>query len=188
MNLNDILIPLEPNEPSFEYPPSNTYFPPKKIVICQDKILRYIKDDKQYSHEHPNSQIEQDNEKQDEELNLYQIQTNEKSEDDNVPNKNHKNQKRSYKTNQISKISIEERKRVKKRMANFDRKDSQAWKFLSLIYGPQIKQDKLISIAEYVASCLKIYIDRDARRRKSVLIKWFDENWNRIAPFFKIYV
>lgn len=186
MNISDILITPSTTKPSFVYTPSSSYLPPKRIVIHHDRILRYNQDEKQYIDIHSIPQDEQRTDQGSTELDIYEIDQDQSTNNETDSNQIPKYQKRTYKTNRISKISIEERKRVKKRMANFDKKKSQAWKYLSLLYGTQIKQDKLISIAEYVASQLKIYIDRDARRRKCVLIKWFDENWNKIGPFFQV--
>jgi hypothetical protein len=42
--------------------------------------------------------------------------------------------------------------------------------------------DELVSIGLLVADRLNITLDRDARRRKIVLLKWFDENWPLIEP------
>jgi hypothetical protein len=39
-----------------------------------------------------------------------------------------------------------------------------------------------VSIRELVAQILRIKLDRDARRRKPVILKWFDENWFAIQP------
>jgi hypothetical protein len=37
-------------------------------------------------------------------------------------------------------------------------------------------------IAGLVAKKLDIRLDRDARRRKIVMIKWFEENWSAVEP------
>jgi hypothetical protein len=39
-----------------------------------------------------------------------------------------------------------------------------------------------------VASSLKIKLDRDARRRKVVILKWFDENWAEIEPVLPLII
>jgi hypothetical protein len=51
-----------------------------------------------------------------------------------------------------------------------------------------LKQEELVSIAELVAQRLRIKLDRDARRRKTVMIKWFDENWQFILPILRFVV
>jgi hypothetical protein len=42
-----------------------------------------------------------------------------------------------------------------------------------------------VSIADLVAKKLDIRLDRDARRRKAVMIKWFNENWEVIEPLLR---
>jgi hypothetical protein len=74
----------------------------------------------------------------------------------------------------------EERERVQRRVEGFDWQKSPTWLHLSCLYGPKLKQDELVSIAEICAQKLEIRLDRDARRRKVVMIKWFEENWFRI--------
>jgi hypothetical protein len=75
-----------------------------------------------------------------------------------------------------------ERERVKRRVDGFNWKSSLVWAHLSCLYGPQLNQDELVSIGELVAQTLQIKLDRDARRRKPVMIKWFEENWLSIQP------
>jgi len=76
----------------------------------------------------------------------------------------------------------DERERVQRRVDGFDWQKSPAWIQLSRMYGPKLKQDELVSIAEVLAQKLQIRLDRDARRRKIVMIKWFEENWLQIYP------
>jgi hypothetical protein len=49
-------------------------------------------------------------------------------------------------------------------------------------YGSRISQQELVSIAEAAAHQMNLRVDRDARRRKIVMIKWFEENWPMIFP------
>jgi hypothetical protein len=67
-------------------------------------------------------------------------------------------------------------------MDGFHWKQSLVWAHLNYLYGPKLSQDELISIGELVAQMLQIKLDRDARRRKPVMIKWFEENWCKIQP------
>jgi hypothetical protein len=76
----------------------------------------------------------------------------------------------------------EERERVQKRVDGFNWKRSTAWKRLTASYGPHLKHEELLSIADLVAKKLDIRLDRDARRRKIVMIKWFEENWAAVEP------
>ena len=75
-----------------------------------------------------------------------------------------------------------ERRRVDKRLKGFVVKDSRAWKEICSHYGPNLNQIELLSIAEVMGHLLHIRVDREAKRRKEVLIKWFDENIDAIVP------
>lgn len=48
--------------------------------------------------------------------------------------------------------------------------------------GTMIKQNELLSIAKCVSEKTSVELDREAKRRKSVLLKWFDDNWDQILP------
>jgi hypothetical protein len=76
----------------------------------------------------------------------------------------------------------EEHARVQRRVSGFDWRLSYAWAHLSYNFGPKLSQNELVSIAELMAGMLQIKVDRDARRRKPVMIKWFEENWRQIRP------
>jgi hypothetical protein len=52
-------------------------------------------------------------------------------------------------------------------------------------FGSNLNQAELLSIAEVLAFRLNLKVDRGAKRRKEVLIKWYDENWDRIAPIWQ---
>ena len=184
MNINDILLLPEPKTPNMNYKPIVYCMPPKRVVICQDKILKNNPNPNQNDSISTSFPIVQNNGLLGKKLDFYEI----KSTNEALVSVNDKcSRKHPLKTNRVSRITLEERKRIKKRIGNFDQNKSQAWKYLSLVYGPQIKQDELFTIAEFVSTQLQICIDRDAKRRKSILIKWFDENWTQIAPLFQLY-
>jgi len=77
--------------------------------------------------------------------------------------------------------------RVGNRLAGFSWKNATAWKHVSKLFGDDIKQTTLRKIADDLSSKLDVHLDRDAKRRKSVLIKWFEENWNMIIPLIDQY-
>jgi hypothetical protein len=72
--------------------------------------------------------------------------------------------------------------RIQRRLDGFDWHESNVWSFLCWIFGSTLSQDELISIAGLVVVPLKIKLDRNAKRRKAVRIKWFEENWTEIQP------
>ena len=75
-----------------------------------------------------------------------------------------------------------ERRRVDKRLQGFVVKESRAWKAICSHYGSSLNQVELLSLAEVLGHILSIKVDREAKRRKEVLIKWFDENIDKIEP------
>ena len=81
-----------------------------------------------------------------------------------------------------------ERKRVDDRLRGFSLKDSIAWKAICERFGSDLNQTELLSMAEVIGHELHIKIDREAKRRKEVLIKWFDENFLIIKPILNIMV
>lgn len=81
-----------------------------------------------------------------------------------------------------------EKERITNRLNGFNPKDNPAWREITTRFGNNIKQPELLSIATVLASNANIKLDRDAKRRKSVLIKWFEENWKAILPFLDYVV
>lgn len=82
----------------------------------------------------------------------------------------------------LPRYAEEERERVKRRISGFDWRHSIAWQELTALFGDRLTQNELISIAELVSAHIKLKLDRDAKRRKTVLIKWFQEHWIMIYP------
>jgi len=81
-----------------------------------------------------------------------------------------------------------EKHRISARMAGFDPKDNEVWRQITQRFGANVKQPELLSIANVLAMNANIKLDRDAKRRKSVLIKWFQENWAIVSPFLDFVV
>ena len=90
--------------------------------------------------------------------------------------------------NPNSDVATREKRRIANRLQGFNPKDNTAWYQITQKFGSNIKQPELLSIAEVCANSAGIKLDRDAKRRKSVLIKWFDENWPRIQPFLNFVI
>ena len=78
-----------------------------------------------------------------------------------------------------------EKERVQKKLNNFDPKSSPAWEYISKKFGAEVKQQCLCEMAKYLALKNELNLDRDSKRRKSVLIKWFHDNWNIIKDDIK---
>ena len=77
---------------------------------------------------------------------------------------------------------------MRRRVKGFDWQSSFAWNYLVRAYGPKLKQEELVSIADLISRRADIKVDRDARRRKVVMIKWFDDNWHLIHPLLRLVV
>ena len=82
----------------------------------------------------------------------------------------------------------DEKKRIALRMNGFDAKDNRVWAEIAKRFGVNVKQGELTNIAQVIAKHAGIKLDRDAKRRKCVLLKWFDENWEKIYPFLDYVV
>jgi hypothetical protein len=81
-----------------------------------------------------------------------------------------------------------EHQRIMSRLVGYSSKDSGVWREIVRRFGKKIKQPELVSIAAAVAHSADVRLDRDAKRRKKVLIKWFEEHWAAIAPFLDYVV
>ena len=56
---------------------------------------------------------------------------------------------------------------------------------LEKIYGRKLKQPDLQQLGSVLASKIHLKLDRNTKRSKALLIKWFETNWQLIYP--KIY-
>ncbi|KAK8842273.1 hypothetical protein M9Y10_026507 [Tritrichomonas musculus] len=65
----------------------------------------------------------------------------------------------------------------------FKPSSSAAWKLLEFHFGPKITQEELLSLAMVVSTYTGISLYREYKRRKGMLIKWFDDNLTQIWPF-----
>jgi hypothetical protein len=74
---------------------------------------------------------------------------------------------------------------IEKKRQNFDHMNCLAWRQLTARFGPKISQDELLSLAMVVSHELKLELSREYKRRKELLVKWFDENLAIIWPFIE---
>ena len=75
-----------------------------------------------------------------------------------------------------------ERNKLTDRLSNFDYSRSPAWKIIKKKGWDNLNQRELLSIASILAEKCNITLDREAKRRKAILIKWFDENLSLLLP------
>lgn len=88
--------------------------------------------------------------------------------------------------NRNAKKLAAEKARIETRLNGFSPQGSPAWKGLTSLYGKSISQTFLVQLACQISLKLNIPLDRDAKRRKKVLIKWFDEHWIEVLPLLPI--
>ena len=82
----------------------------------------------------------------------------------------------------------DEKLRIAYRLAGFNPKDNPVTQEITRRFGANIKHGELVGIAQAIAEKAQIKLDRDAKRRKNVLLKWFAENWEIISPFLDYIV
>lgn len=75
-----------------------------------------------------------------------------------------------------------ERNRIDERIKDFDYERSTAWFELQRRGWDRLNQAELLRIAQILGTKTGISIDREAKRRKGVLVKWFDENMDLLGP------
>jgi hypothetical protein len=68
---------------------------------------------------------------------------------------------------------------------SFNPKDNRAWTCLTQQFGASLNQNNQVQMATLLAGAAHVKLDRDAMRRKSVLVKWFEENWPAVSPFLQ---
>ena len=96
--------------------------------------------------------------------------------------------RKNGKTSLVLESETDEMERVKRRIQGFNYKSSHAWKMLTAKYGPKLAHEELMSIAELLSAQVNINLDRDAKRRKAVLVKWFEENWDSIQGYLQYVI
>jgi hypothetical protein len=75
-----------------------------------------------------------------------------------------------------------EKQRIAKRLEGFDSQESLAYRELCRRFGTRLRREDLLTIARALTPPGVLRVDRDATRRKEVLLKWFDENWPVLEP------
>jgi hypothetical protein len=68
------------------------------------------------------------------------------------------------------------------RLAGFRKTESRAYSVLCARFVREPKRVELLSLARVLSTHLCIPLDREAFRRKIILIKWFEENLQLIEP------
>lgn len=74
------------------------------------------------------------------------------------------------------------------KLTHFNPSTSEAWKKLTSKYGEKLNHAELKCLAQVISANLDIELSRETKRRKNMLIKWFDENLNKIWPFIEEHI
>lgn len=69
-------------------------------------------------------------------------------------------------------------------LQGWDIKTSRAFNLINSLYG-NINRTLLQCLAKIVSNSLNIYLEREAQRRKDVLIKWFDDHYDETSQFLQ---
>jgi hypothetical protein len=77
---------------------------------------------------------------------------------------------------------FQEREIIRDRTTNFDMENSRPWRYLTNRGWNGISLDELIGLAKLMAHHTRVPIDREAKRRKPVLVKWMEDNWDALLP------
>lgn len=80
-----------------------------------------------------------------------------------------------------------EKYRISKRVENWIPENSSVWKNLQALFGERVQFRILLDLAQLISEDQTIQLDRDAKRRKVVLVKWFEEHWDQISPIINNY-
>jgi hypothetical protein len=78
--------------------------------------------------------------------------------------------------------TVQERRKLNHRIANFRVFESKAWQELASRGWDGLTHAELLSVAQVLVNKLSIPVDREAKRRKCILVKWFDEHLEDIRP------
>lgn len=73
---------------------------------------------------------------------------------------------------------------IEKMLKDFDYKSSVTWKKIQNLFSTGIRHTELISIAQVLMHISDVpKISRSCHRSFPVLIKWFDDNWDKIESY-----
>ncbi|OHS94985.1 hypothetical protein TRFO_38795 [Tritrichomonas foetus] len=76
-----------------------------------------------------------------------------------------------------------ERERIKMIIRDFNYKQSKAWHSFEQIKWDKMNHKELVCIAQVLEKELNVVLDRESKRRKEVLVNWFDRNWEVLQPY-----
>jgi hypothetical protein len=80
-------------------------------------------------------------------------------------------------------LGNKEKERIARRLAGSDCGRRLAYAELCRRFGAKLTHPALCDIAEPVAARAGVRLDRDAKRRKDVLLQWFVEHWPALTSY-----
>jgi hypothetical protein len=79
-------------------------------------------------------------------------------------------------------VLLQEREIIADRVRDFCCDDSRPWKFFVERGWHQLSMKEYVGIGQVLACEANLEIDREAKRKKPVLLKWMDDNWDTLSP------
>lgn len=76
----------------------------------------------------------------------------------------------------------------KRKKDSFNYKDTEAYQMIVDKFGNNIRQQELIQIACCLSKKIGVKVERDSKRRKDLLFKWFQDNIDKISPMLHLVV
>ena len=80
-----------------------------------------------------------------------------------------------------------EKERIKQKLAGFDPQTSLAVLYIHQQFGNDISHAKLTELARFASEQAHVMLDRDSKRRKSMLLKWFHDNWLKLSQYVQSF-
>ena len=77
---------------------------------------------------------------------------------------------------------------IMNRMKDFDPNKGRVNDMFMNMFGYVPTREQLLSLARVVSIYLHLQLDREAFRRKEVLIKWYDEHYETVFPFIQNHI
>jgi hypothetical protein len=78
---------------------------------------------------------------------------------------------------------ISEKEWVRQQLQGFEPLESAPWEFIVARCRGGISKNELVSLGQVCSVQLHITLYREYKRRKSVMLKWFNDHWDTIYPF-----
>jgi hypothetical protein len=85
-------------------------------------------------------------------------------------------------TSAASDVLLHEQQLIAQRVRDFSVTDSRPWHYFVSCNMDKLSVKEFVTIGRAMAAEAHLNIDREAKRRKEVLFRWMDDNWDKIVP------